>query len=265
MQQRVLLRIAIVTQDEPFYLPEFLMRIVGARARDIVAIIVLTPFNESIVQVARRAYNLFGPWDFLLHGIRFAVAKAMNLVSMLIPVGGPWSAGDVARRANVPLYRPGNVNSPQFLSVLGEKIRPDVIVSVAASQVFRQKLLSLPTRGCINIHTGPLPRYRGMLPSFWALHNGEDETAVTVHYMNAALDDGDIIRQETVPISPDETLDSLVKKTKRIGAGLLLDALQDIEKGVVERRDNDASQATYFSFPTKEDSRRFRAVGRRFR
>lgn len=259
------MRIAIVTQDEPFYLPAFLERIAQARGKDIVAMVILKPFNEKLQDTVQRAYNLYGPWDFLVYGFRFAGLKAMDVLSHFLPLGGPWSVTDVARRHSIPVYRPKNVNAPAFLGVLSQDIRPDVIVSVAASQVFKKDILSLPQYGCINVHTAPLPRYRGMLPTFWVLLNGEKETAVTVHYMTEKLDDGDIIRQESVPISPDDTLDSLIRKTKRVGAEVLLQALDDIERGTVTRRPNDASQATYFSFPTREDAQRFRAQGRRFR
>lgn len=259
------MRIAIVTQDELFYLPKFLKRILQARNKDIVAIIILKPFNETIWGNIRRAYNLYGLWDFLIYGFRFVMYKVMSAISRIWPIRGPWSVADVARRYGVPVYRPKDINAPSFLAVLYQHIQPDIIISVAASQIFKKEILSLPRYGCINIHTAPLPRYRGMLPTFWVLLNGEKETAVTVHYMTDRLDDGDIIRQEPVAISPDDTLDSLIRKTKQIGAEVLLQALEDIECGTVIRRPNDASQATYFSFPTREDARRFRAQGRRFR
>ena len=259
------MRIAIVTQEEPFYLPAFLERIAQAREEDLVAMVILKPFNEPLLAVARRVYNLYGPWDFLAYGLRFARVKAMNTLSRFLLLGGPWSAADVAQRHGIPVYRPENINAPDFLAALSHDIQPDVIVSVAASQVFKKDILALPPYGCINIHSAPLPRYRGMLPTFWVLLNGERETAVTVHYMTSKLDDGDIIRQEPVSISSDDTLDSLIRRTKRIGAEVLLQALEDIEQGTVTRRPNDASQATYFSFPTREDAQRFRARGGRFR
>jgi len=259
------MRIVIVTQDEPFYLPAFLERVVQVRGKDIVGIVILKPFSKSLLAVARQMYDLYGPWDFLVYGLRFAWIKTMSALSRFLRLGGPWSVADVARRYGIPIYRPKNINNPDFLAVLSDKIRPDLIVSVAASQVFKKKILALPKYGCVNVHTAPLPRYRGMLPTFWVLLHGEKETAVTVHYMTEKLDDGDIIRQERVAILPDDTLDSLIRRTKRIGAEVLLQALEDIERGKVVRKPNDASQATYFSFPTREDARRFRALGRRFR
>ena len=259
------MRIAIVTQDEPFYLPAFLERIAQARGKDIVAMIILRPFNEKLWDTVRRAYNLYGPWEFLVYGLHFVWLKAMNVISRFLPLGGPWSVADVARRHGIPVYCPENINAPAFLTVLSQDIRPDLIVSVAASQVFKKDILALPRYGCINVHTAPLPRYRGMFPTFWVLLNGEKETAVTVHYMTERLDDGDIIRQEPVPILAGDTLESLIRRTKRIGAEVLLQALEDIEQDRVVRKPNEVSQATYFGFPTREDAQHFRALGRRFR
>ncbi len=259
------MRIVIVTQDEPFYLPTFLERLCQARHKDIKAIVVLSPFDEALVDTMLRAYNLYGLWDFLIYGFRFAWIKTMSAVSRFVPLSKPWSVNNVARCYAIPLYQPESINDPNFLAILHNDIKPEVIVSVAASQVFKKDVLALPRHGCINIHSAPLPRYRGMLPTFWVLHNGEKETAVTVHYMSEGLDDGDIIRQRVVPISPDDTLDSLIRKTKSVGVELLLQALDDIEHDNVSRQPNNSSQATYFSFPTREDVKRFRDQGRQFR
>jgi len=259
------MRIAIVTQNEPFYLPTFLAQIARARSKDIVAMIILKPFNESLLDTARRVYNLYGPTEFLFTGLHFVFTKLMNFISSFRPLGGPWSVTDVARRYKIPIYSPKNINDSSFLFILSNLIKPDVIVSVAASQIFKKAILNIPRYGCINVHTAPLPRYRGMLPTFWVLLNREKETAVTVHYMTEKLDDGDIIRQEPVAILPNDTLDSLIRRTKAIGVKVLLKALEDIEQGKIDRKPNDASKATYFSFPTREDAKRFRAQGLRFR
>lgn len=259
------MRIAIITQNEPIYLPKSLDQIVQARLKDIVSIIILKPFNKSLLNGAWRVYNLCGFWDFLVYIFKFVTIKVMSIFNRVLPLGGPWSIAGVARRYCIPVYRPKSINAPDFLSLLSQEIRPDIIVSVDASQVFKQDILHLPKYGCINIHSSPLPRYRGMLPAFWVLLHGEKETAVTVHYMTEKLDDGDIIHQETVPIAPEDTLDSLIRKVKRVGVKVLINVLEDIENGTVIRQPNDTSRATYFSFPTRDDAKRFRSQGWRIR
>lgn len=260
------MRILLCTQDEPFQLPVFFQTILERCLEDVVGIVILSPFKHgsSFFTVARRQLDLLGPVDFFLFGCQYALYKLLDRTGRSWR-GRFYSVVSVASHFNVPTYRPSNINSREFLDFLAKDVRPDLIVSVAASAVFKRRLLDLPPLGCINVHSAPLPRYRGMLPSFWVLYNGEKQTAVTIHYMDEKLDDGDIILQQSVPIAPEETFHSLVAKTKHIGAELLLQAFDLIETGSVVTLPNDHRQATYYSFPTREDARRFRASGRRFR
>ena len=118
--------------------------------------------------------------------------------------------------------------------------------------------------GCINVHGAPLPKYRGLMPAFWMLRNSETKTAVSVHDLRAKLDDGDILVQREVDISPDDTWDTLVQRTKAIGATALIDAIRQIKDGSVQRKPNREEDATYYSFPTASDRKAFLATGRRF-
>ena len=105
-----------------------------------------------------------------------------------------------------------------------------------------------------------------MLPSFWVLANGERVTGTTVHFMNEAIDAGDIIVQERFNITGEDTLHSLVCRTKiEIGPRLLLEAISRIEAGTVEARPMDLASGSYFSFPDRDAVARFRGHGRKFR
>lgn len=259
------MKIFIITSEDAFYLPAVLNTILGARGRDVIGVTILpeTTKKKGWKGLIREHYELFGLWTFLYQGARFAWCRAADVISRFVPLTRFYSVHAVARHYRTPLYPTTNINSKEFLSTL-RNLAPDVIVSVNASQVFKQPLLTLPSYGCINVHGGLLPKYRGRLPSFWALLNGERETGVTVHFMNEELDDGPIILQRRVPIVPGETQHSLILKTKRIGTALLLEALDRLEQGPVETFPNDRSQATYHTFPTPQDGRKFRRLGLRF-
>ena len=261
------MRIAIFTQDDPFYLPALIERIVQARGADVRRIVILKPFNESLKRTASRVLALYGPVDFVFQGLRFVKHRAAGWLARAMPAScsRPWSVENVARKYGVPVDRPGNVNDPAYLAYLKRDVQPDVVLSVAASQIFRKPLLALPPLGCINVHTAPLPRYRGMLPNFWVLLNGESETAVTVHEMNEKLDDGPILMQQAVPIHPDDTLESLIRRTKQVAAEVVLKVLDQLEAGTAQRLPNDSAAATYFSFPTRADAMLFRQRGLRVR
>jgi methionyl-tRNA formyltransferase len=257
------MRIFFVTREEPFYLPAFFERVIGQRRDDVVGMAILSPVtpHHSWFKTILEHYTLFGIWDFFRQGTLFMIYKALDRI---MPRRG-FSVKGVAMRFSLPIYRPQDLNSSAFLHILKEDIRPDILVSVTSPQIFRKTLLEMPPLGCINLHGALLPKYRGMMPSFWMLANGEREAGVTIHYMNRGLDDGDIIAQERFSILPEDTQDALIRRSKRIGAELLLKTLSLIEKGEIERRPNRREEATYFSFPTREDVRRFRAAGRRFR
>ncbi len=260
------MRICLVTQDEPLYLPRAVDLLVQARGRDIVALVLLRPVILNIRQWERlkQPIAVLGPADFLRLGLRVGRARLLDLARHLVPLHEAVSVRQVAERARIPVYQPADINAPEFRLVLATTIRPDVIVSLAASQVFRQPLLRLPPLGCLNVHSAPLPRYRGVWPSFWVLANGETETAVTVHYMTERLDAGAILVQKPVPIRPDDTVHSLTQRTKAAGVEALLEALQLLETHTARPWPQDHAQATVCRFPTPADAARLRSRGRRF-
>jgi methionyl-tRNA formyltransferase len=256
------MRIALVTQEEPFYLPPALDMLCSVRQKNVVALIILPSFNEGLSATARRLYEFYGPWDFARLSTRFIGARIANNLNRLAPLTRPYSAVDVARRHAIPIYRPPKINATEFVATLRDEIRPDLLISVAASQILRKHVLEVPPLGCINLHSAPLPRYQGMMPNFWTMLHEEPQAAVTVHYMVEKLDAGDIILQLPVPIYPTDSLHNLMVRSKQIGVQALLQAVEQIEQGSVQCQPMDASQATYFSFPKRTDAERMRQTGR---
>jgi methionyl-tRNA formyltransferase len=155
-----------------------------------------------------------------------------------------------------------SVNSPEYLERV-RRLAPDVIVSVAAPEIFRKEILRIPRLGCINIHSGRLPVYRGMMPTFWQMLHGEPAITVTVHEMAEALDAGKILGTIMVPIESRDSLDRVISTTKEAGARLLIDVLGKIGRGQELRVPVDMSGKKYFSFPQREHVREFRKRGHR--
>ena len=71
------------------------------------------------------------------------------------------------------------------------------------TNIIRESVFGIPRRGTINLHQGLAPYYRGGPPIFWELLNGEDKVGITIHYVSAKVDAGDIILQETAPMNYD--------------------------------------------------------------
>jgi methionyl-tRNA formyltransferase len=136
-------------------------------------------------------------------------------------------------------------------------------VSVAAPEIFLPDLLNVPRLGCINVHSGRLPNYRGMMPTFWQMLRGEQAITITVHKMADKLDAGDVLATQSFPLKRSDSLDRVIKATKREGARLLMRVLRDIQKGQVRPVPLDMAGAGYFSFPKPSDVREFRRRGHR--
>jgi len=249
------LKVVSITSEDPFYINRFfaeLFRILPGHPVEMLAIVKLKPFNApSWWMIAKRMVNFYGIRDFCRMGLRYLLKRLRNP-----------SLTALAARHGVRVFSVRDINSTEFLNHLAE-MKPDVIVSVAASQIFRQRLLNLPPRGCWNVHGGCLPRYRGMMPAFWTLLHGERTGAITVHRMNSRLDDGEILLQRMYPIESGESLDHVISHSKTLGAGVLLDALEMLYRGDYTLLPNDRAEATCFTFPTRGDVRRFREKGLR--
>ena len=141
---------------------------------------------------------------------------------------------DWAQKLNVPFLPHENVNSPEFLEKIST-FNYDLLVSMSFNQILKTEIINAAPLGFINCHAGALPFYRGRNPLNWALINGEKACGVTVHYVDEGIDTGDIITQNMIPVSPDETYASLLEKMHDACADTLLEALTAITTNTVKR------------------------------
>lgn len=149
-----------------------------------------------------------------------------------------------AQALNLPVFQPEKLNAPESLRVIADA-RPDAIVVVAYGKILREACLSIPPKGCLNVHPSLLPKYRGPAPIQHALLNGDPETGVTTMFMDAGMDTGDIILQRVVPIDPDDTAGSLSAKLAAVAAALLVETLALVERGEAPRSPQNHERATY--------------------
>jgi methionyl-tRNA formyltransferase len=134
-------------------------------------------------------------------------------------------------------------------------LQADLFVVVAYGQYIPQSVLALPKRGAINLHPSLLPKYRGSSPIQWAVANGDTQTGVTILYVSEKMDAGDIILQRELPIRPDETSETLEPILATAGAVLLMEAVEQIRSGTVQRHPQDDAAATEVRKLTKEDGK----------
>lgn len=256
------MRTVIVTQQEPFYIPMLVEKVLS-ELKSIVGIIILPgiPSGFNLVSYVKGLYDVFSLRDFLIYGALFTYYKMHDLTSRWRRNQFPHSIQSVARRNAVPVYRLKSINSRKALELV-KSLSPEIIISVASPQIFNKRLISLANH-VVNIHAALLPQYQGMMPSFWVLADGKERTGVTIHYMDEHIDTGDIILQRPIDISPEDTLHSLQRKVAKTGAVALLEALAMIEENRVTRI-CPSGPSSYYSFPTKEAAIKFRQRGRKF-
>jgi methionyl-tRNA formyltransferase len=150
---------------------------------------------------------------------------------------------ELAQAHGLPVLQPASLRSPEAMAEL-QALRPDVIVVAAFGQILRPAVLDLPPFGCLNVHASLLPRWRGAAPIAAAILAGDETTGVTIMRMDPGLDTGPVLRQDSLPIAPDDTTESLGEKLARLGADLLLDTLPDWLAGRLEPQPQDETQVT---------------------
>lgn len=162
------------------------------------------------------------------------------------------SAAETAVANNIPVFAPEDINHPIWVERIKE-LKPDFIFSFYYRELVGKEILSIPSKGCMNLHGSLLPAYRGRCPINWVLVNGETETGVTLHYMTEKPDAGDIVAQKKVAITEDDTALSLHKKCTEAATALLNETLPKIKEGTASKTAQDNSKSSYFGGRTPED------------
>ncbi len=139
----------------------------------------------------------------------------------------------------------------EYDEILEEK--PDLIVTCAYGQIIPKVILDAPKYGCVNVHASLLPKYRGGAPIHHAIMNGENETGITIMYMDEGMDSGDIITEKSIPIEEDDTLDTLSEKLSSLGSKLLIETLPSIINGTANRTKQNEAEVTFAPIIKKDD------------
>jgi methionyl-tRNA formyltransferase len=137
-----------------------------------------------------------------------------------------------ALEKNLKILQPEKLKDPDFLKKLSD-LKADVQV-VVAFRMLPEVVWNMPPLGTINLHGSLLPQYRGAAPINWAIINGEKETGVTTFKLQQEIDTGNILLQEKIEITEDETAGTLHDKMMHTGAEVLLKTIQQLEKGNLE-------------------------------
>ncbi|MBE6154936.1 MAG: methionyl-tRNA formyltransferase [Firmicutes bacterium] len=151
---------------------------------------------------------------------------------------------------NIPVFQPDKIRT-DYEEI--KKYNPDLIVTCAYGQIVPKEVLNIPRLGCINVHASILPKYRGGAPIHYAVINGEEETGITIMYMDEGMDTGDIIKIEKIKIENNDTVETMHDKLSVLGANLLEKVLPDIINGTNNRIKQNDEEATYAPTIKRED------------
>lgn len=166
----------------------------------------------------------------------------------------PTPIKECARALGLDVAEPETLRDPDVLEMLAS-VRPEVIVVVAFGQILPEAILALPARGAVNVHASLLPRWRGAAPIARAILAGDTVTGVTTMQMERGLDTGPILLERRCDIGPDETAGDLTARLAGLGADLLIETLDALERGTVTPQRQDEARATWAPPLRREDGR----------
>ncbi|MEQ5838290.1 formyltransferase [Paraburkholderia acidicola] len=164
------------------------------------------------------------------------------------------SVASVAAEHGIATITPADPRSPELRAAVGAA-SPDFIFSFYYRHMLPVDLLALAARGAYNMHGSLLPKYRGRVPTNWAVLNGETETGATLHEMAAKPDAGAIIAQTPVPILPDDTATQVFDKVTVAAEQTLWRVLPAVLAGEAPHLPNDLAHGSYFGGRKPEDGR----------
>lgn len=157
-------------------------------------------------------------------------------------------------KANLPVWAVGRMTAPETLVALRE-LAPDVVCVACFPQRIPPEALAMPQHGFLNLHPSLLPAFRGPDPRFWQMRAGLLDSGVTVHFMNAGLDTGDIALQQRVLLRAGISGPEADVRLAETGGDLLAEAVARLAAGTLPRTPQPAAGGSYFAAPQAADFR----------
>ena len=155
-----------------------------------------------------------------------------------------------ALERNIPVFQPEKIRE-DYGKILETPC--DIIVTAAYGQIVPVEVLEYPRLKAINVHGSLLPKYRGGAPIQRAIINGDKETGITIMYMAKAMDAGDILYQERIPILDSDIQDTIFTKLSDLASSIINDVIEKLDKGLLKGIPQDEKKVSYAYNLKKED------------
>lgn len=225
--------------------------------KNTVGVLLSERVGASKTPVARMLGQLGFIEQDLFNGLVFPLVDQLN------PVDHRFVGFDgLARRFGIPIRPVSTLTGPSAQQVL-RAFEADLFVSIRFGRILGATTLRIPPLGVLNLHSGLLPDYRGVLASFRALMNGDPEIGCTLHWIDSpGIDVGGVIDNARIPVDRGRSLLWHILALYRPGTELLIDTVRRLERGeTVTGVPQESTAGAYYSFPTDEDLIRFTAMG----
>lgn len=214
--------------------------------------------HRTPLQQLRYVYRMDGPGE-----VGRAIARKAGIIRRPAAVrpGPDWAKA--AERAGVTVVPVDDFHSATARAALAG-LDADLGV-VAGTYILRKEVFQIPRLGCINLHSGKAPEYRGAAPGFWELYNGESSVGITIHWVTEKLDAGKILHQELFPLESAPDLDPLAylqhyrsEVLRPNGVRLLAAAVADIAAGRGTGAPQNEGASREYRSPTWRDKQELR-------
>ena len=215
-----------------------------------------------MVSSAPLRLAFFGTPDFAVPTLRALIGSRHDVVALVSQPDRPKGRGQklqptptkqLALEAGVPVLQPAKIRDEAFLASFRD-LRIDLGVVAAYGKILPDALLAIPPMGMINVHASLLPAYRGAAPVHRAVIDGLTETGVTIMRVVRELDAGPMLARVARPIGEDETSVEVERGLAELGAGLLVEVIEQLAGGIAKEEPQDDGAATYAAKITRDES-----------
>ena len=168
--------------------------------------------------------------------------------------GSYYSFKQFEQLEKIKVIYPKNINDPEMVEYV-QNYKPDLIISIRFGQIFKTKIIEIPQKGILNLHSGVLPDYRGVLCTLQALINGEEEVGTTLHYIeDNSIDTGSIIGISKIKVEQDKSLFWHILNIYDGGIKMLCDAIEKVDNNhSISSYEQNLTEGSYYSTPSKKN------------
>lgn len=262
-----MINVVVITQKDNFFIPKNIEKIIKNNSIDTNLVGVSVIESKGALN-SKKIYFLKG--FGIIQSFKYTFFLILQVLKDLVDniffykfFNGTKSIKSICSKNNVEYLKIINPNSKQYIEYLKSN-NIDLVISFSAPIIFKENLLKTPKYGCINLHCSMLPKYSGLMPSFWTLYKNEEYTGVSIHYMDSKIDNGKLLSQKVIEIPKHISIFNLISLTKNEGGELMCKTIKEICNGNHTVKPNKQHKEHYYSWPTIKQMHEFTKNGQKF-